>query len=66
MLAFANYSKDLTSTLMKNFNHDNFDDDEVEVVTEHKISGKYGGVLKVYNCCILTLTGLYMGIANKI
>ena len=48
MLAFTVYSNDLKETLMKNFNQENSEMiDEVEIETEHKMSGKYGGTLKV-------------------
>ena len=48
MLAFTVYSNDLKNTLMKNFYHENSEMiDEVEIETEHKMSGKYCGTLKV-------------------
>ena len=49
MLAFTVYSNDLKKTLMKNFDQENREmmANEVEIETEHKMSGKYGGPLKV-------------------
>ena len=49
MLAFTVYSNDLKKTLMKNFDQENREmmANEVEIETEHKMSGKYGGTLKV-------------------
>ena len=48
MLAFTVYSNDLKETLMKNFNLETSEMiDEIEIETEHKMSGKYGGTLKV-------------------
>ena len=48
MLAFTVYSNDLKNTLMKKFYQENSEmKDEVEIETEHKMSGKFGGTLKV-------------------
>ena len=47
MLAFVVYSSNLRNTLMKNFGSQNYElVDEIQAETEHKMSGKYGGILK--------------------